>query len=518
VKLPFTQLDTSTSLQEFDVWITPSLGEIKDTERFQREMGRVVQVFDAMGDATDHFSDPGRCDPASIVTAFTRLVNETDHAPDAILHSLASVLFLVTGKSDNNAKCQFPIYLRDKSGWDSLPAVKLKRGIRTLSSSAIPRVLKAETYMGLVAALGKHPELQEKLLKEFVLFVLSDDTYISQLWSVGRSYFMLKGFGREKDLLAPLVVFQVRGSVAASGGHDPEALLRSRLVEWGLQADVDFNLADAALADLPGLVIPVEGEETTRVRVKTRAYDFVLPFRTPGWRPQVFVQCQFYAGDSGSVSHKNVDQTTTSRLSVVALAPDARFVEYVDGAGYFSSLNGDLKTLLAMGTTRSFFQVRSAAIRLRRELQQIGFLVPLEIEHAVLRTDGSAAQVRQVLVEDGYSDAEVTRGLLDSIERHLVIRAASGELSVLPERRATCRRYLLLDLAAIHGSPPARGSGKPTGSLIVPGYGPFHGMKLDDLMRAATDVAPATRGDWSNPVTVLGDIRWLADEGLAMSA
>ena len=84
----------------------------------------------------------------------------------------------------------------------------------------------------------------------------------------------------------------------------------------------------------------------TELKRKTRAYDFLLPYKTPGWKPSIFVQSQFYAGDAGSVSHKNVDQTKASRSSVLEVDSRAQFVEYLDGAGYFSSLNGDLKKII----------------------------------------------------------------------------------------------------------------------------------------------------------------------------
>ena len=80
-------------------------------------------------------------------------------------------------------------------------------------------------------------------------------------------------------------------------------MLRSRMSEWGMDREIDFNTTDVVVA-----------EEGSGKRKKTRAYDFILPFNVNGWCQQLFVQCQFYAGDSGSVSHKNVDQTSTSRL------------------------------------------------------------------------------------------------------------------------------------------------------------------------------------------------------------
>ncbi|HVC94134.1 MAG TPA: hypothetical protein VND64_10615 [Pirellulales bacterium] len=521
MKLPVTALDLSAQLAEFDVWITPSLGEVRDTVRFREQMAAVVSTFEALGKATNRFHDVADCRPAVIAETFVRLVRGRPEAEVCrTLEALASVLFLVTGRSDNNAKCQFPLYLRDHAHWPELPVVRKTRTGPELSAVRVPRELKAEKYLGIVANLGPFPEQQQRLLEQFVGFLLDNEACVSQLWSIGHSFFVLKHFGREQDLLAPLVIFQVRGSVAASGGHDPEELLRARLLEWGLEAGADFNTIDVVLGDLASLAATDPGRKSAvgrlPERIKTRAYDFVFPYRTPGWNPCVFVQAQFYAGDSGSVSHKNVDQTSTSRAAVRAVVPEARFVEYVDGAGYFSSLNGDLKTLLSSQTTASYFQVRSAAIRLRRELQQIGFLLPIDMEHAVLRAGGKRDKVRRLLVSEGYAPAEIKRAVESGLHRGLITAEAGGSLGVSRARRDLVRRYFLLDVAARCGAPAT--DSKLSGSLLVPGYGPFFGAKLDTLAEAALKLAPELVTDWARPTSVLGDIRWLCDQGLAMSS
>ena len=56
-----------------------------------------------------------------------------------------------------------------------------------------------------------------------------------------------------------------------------------------------------------------------------------------------------------------------------------------------------------------------------------------------------------------------------------------------------------------------------SGSIVVPGYGPFHGMKMDEVAEKAIQIAPSLRNDWSSPEIILHDIRWLCDERLAMS-
>lgn len=558
MKLPIVKLDLPTALLEFDIWITPSLGEIRDTERFRQELENISGLFEVMGTATNNFADEKDCTPAALADSFTkRLRGIARKEAEVTLKTLAALLFLVSGKSDNNAKCQFPIYLRNE-GWESLPDIKEARGVKALVQSPIPRTLKAAQFMSIVAELGAYQDgkpqglfdteayedYRKRLLEEFIGFVLSDPGYIAQLWSIGRSYFMLKSFKKEYALLSPLVIFQVRGSVSATGGHNPEELMRQRLAQWGLQAGIDYNTKDVNVDDISGHLVIVEtedaseadeeardtqevsetGEEngdnqkTLRGREKRRAYDFVLPYKTPGWKPIIFVQSQFYAGDSGSVSHKNVDQTRASRNTVLGLVSTPRFIEYVDGAGYFSSLNGDLKTLLSMPTTTSFTQVRSAAIRLRRELQDIGFLVPLELEHAILRSDGNSQATRQILAEEGYSEGEIQRCHDDCIRRGLVAMSDDGKLNLTPERRDIARRYLLLDIAAKAGASPEAGTRKLTGSLMVPGYGPLHGIKLDALISEALRLAPILKLDWSDPETQMKDIVWLTEEGLAMSS
>jgi len=538
MKLPASPLDVKAALQEFDVWITPTLGEIRDTDRFKQQLELVADIFDALGKATKNFERVETCDPKSIASTFVSLIRDQGEVSGAKtkLGALASVLFLVTGKSDNNAKCQLPIYLQHKAKWQGIPSIKQKNGEPELASIPVPRVLDSERYMGLVAALIGHPDTQETLLLEFVRFVLSDDKYVSQLWSVGHSYFMLKALGKHKDLLSPLVVFQVRGSVAASGGHDPEALLRDRLLEWGLKKGIDYNVNDVVLKTLPsgsaqlqelspdsqpqapiGEPPGEQEQQLEKIKEKTRAYDFALPFKTPGWSARVFVQSQFYAGDSGSVSHKNVDQTQTSRKSALEQFPDARFVEYVDGAGYFSSLNGDLKKLLQMPTTTSFCQVRSVAIRLRRELQSVGFLIPLEIYHAIFRTNASVAELTGLLVGEGYSAAEVVRAIAHSKESGLLIAEANARLEVPPAKRDVARRYFLLDMACREGK-PLDNRDNLKGHFLVPGYGPFFGLPVDELARKAGEIAPGLQKDWAKaPQIILEDIRWLCEQGFAMS-
>ena len=75
-----------------------------------------------------------------------------------------------------------------------------------------------------------------------------------------------------------------------------------------------------------------------------------------------------------------------------------------------------------------------------------------------------------------------------------------------------------MDLTANFGSQPTSLDDQFKGALLVPGYGPFHGLKLDQLAKEAVRLFPALKDDWSLPEVILGDIRWLCEQGLAMSS
>lgn len=510
MKLQIPVRDPQRDLKEFDIWITPSLGEITETDKFREELARVTRIFEELGRATDNFQDERHCEPSSIAQTFAQLANGHPGAERAeLFKSLASTLYLVTGKSDNNSKCQFPLFLRDVARWDTLPSVNRRGGRAVIQQGPLPRTIKSDDYMDLIAAIENSAD-ESRLLEQFVSFLLMGEDAVRQFWSLGYSYYALKKFGRdyERNLLSPIVIFKVRGSVSASGGHKPEAMLRGYLESLGLIPDEDFNLAD----------VIVDGEGQGRDE-KTRAYDFVLPYRTqgwfPGWQNRIMMQSQFYAGDSGSVSHKNVDQTKTSRDRVLRKFTGVRFVEYVDGAGYFSSLNSDLRKILAMETTHSFIQIRSAPIRLRRELQNLGFVTPLEIEHATIQSSGAETEVGTALVQQGYQKTEVCRAM-DRAVSCGVLDKKGTKLVLREERREIVRQHLLLDILSIYGRDMQAGSAASAASVLVSGHGAFYGLEMDELVKIAVSNAGYLREDVSHSLTFAADIKALSQRGYCL--
>ena len=44
-------------MSEFDMWVTPSLGEIRDTPQFRVNLEQLKKGFDYMADITENFAD-----------------------------------------------------------------------------------------------------------------------------------------------------------------------------------------------------------------------------------------------------------------------------------------------------------------------------------------------------------------------------------------------------------------------------------------------------------------------------
>jgi hypothetical protein len=522
MKIPESQLTLKQKLHEFDVWITPSLQEIQDTKKFEDELTMVDSIISSLGPTTNSFENIEHCRPDAIASTCIDLiekniavivdVDEKLEASIEVIGSLISLLFMVTGKTDNNLKCQFPVYLSQELLRDEFPQKKSKKGEVYFTSLSLGRTLKSDKIAKLISDVliwsnidaGLKPLEKEArwLLTSYISAILKDEASIVQFWALGKSYFNLKENypGNEKSLLAPSIIFKVRGSVSASGGHIPENLLRDLMNSWGLDSSIDYNNDD--------VIVDFEDDGEIGNATKTRAYDFVLPYKTEGWEPRLFIQCQFYAGDSGSVSHKVVDQTRASREQTLAKIPDARFIEYLDGAGYYASLNTDLQHMLNMETTHSFIQVRTANVRLRREFQKIGFLTPIEIEHAVMRSDDcSTSSVAVILKEDGYSDKEITRVLTLSQNKGFIELKGSC-LSISVDRLAITRRLMILDIVALIGGEITDHS-ELHGKILISGFGPFYGVQFGLLSKKIDEYAPQANYDRNS---FAEDISWLSEK------
>ena len=487
-------------MSEFDIWVTPSLGEIRDMPQFKENLDRTKCGFDYIALITNNFESSFSCSSSSLAHNVVDLISGKDeNEKQDILSDVCGVLLLATGKTDNNLKCQFPLVLRNVYDISEYPK---QNGSGDWENREMPRTLRFDDVTKIIIQADGKAEFQTRFLECYFHLIISDENYAKQLWSLGTAYCSQKQQGNEDDLLSPIVVFQSRGSITAAQGHIPEETLRSYMTEWGLKEGEDYNTQDVEI----GQII---GEVEASPEVKKRKYDFIIPYRSREHGAKIFIQSQFYAGDSGSVSHKVVDQTDRSREVTLKKFPDAVFVEFLDGAGYYSSLNGDLRKMLAKTSTSSFIQISTAPLKLRRELQNINFLTALEIEHAILMTGGKRADVTKKLLNDGYSIDEIKMAINNAIRNSLL--SDREPFSISCERESVVRKYCILDTIANFGYPIPSDSGE--GYLTVPGYVTYWGLPQVDVIKHALETAPMLDSLWRSRLGPFEDIQWLLEKG-----
>lgn len=537
MKLPNQDLSIEQQVEEFDEWLTPQLERVKDTDTFSNELNSVTDAIDKLAEVMNNFQSRKDCTidklSSAVIGVSKSLMLGENFFDDTesvrkFIQSTFSLLFIVSGATDNNLKNHFKIKLKQDDFPTNFPKVSGKKTVK-FKLEELPDVTKSDAVSKIISStlvaysktyddikIKTEPAFNlfhyaELYLKEYASLILCDEEEFYQLWAICSSYITLK----EKDerlgkyLINASTIFKVRGSVSATGGHIPEDLLREKLNLMGLERGIDFNLSDVVIGEQ---VIEEKGQR----KPKTRAYDFVLPYERTGWKQHLFIQSQFYAGDSGSVSHKVVDQTTASRnftrekiSEKYGSADHIRFVEYLDGAGYFASLKGDLKHMLKFDDTHSFFQVRSIWIRLRRELQNIGFLTPIEIEHAVIRTpNGSIERIQEILINEGYEDKEIKRCLTYCFEKGLLVKI-DDTAKLTPTRLELSRRLFILDIVANNGSAITTKEDRKR-SILISGYGSHFGLNkasLSDIFEKQLLYKKPSISDFQN------DIEWLLDEG-----
>lgn len=500
MKLRLYDESLEEKMSEFDIWVTPSLGEIRDMPQFKVNLDGMKRGFDYMAQITNNFNFLSSCSSSALAHNTVNLISgQNEDEKQAILNSICGVLLLVTGKTDNNLKCQFPLLLRNTYGICEYPQ---KNSSGRWVKKQLPRTLQFDAVTKIIIQADGKAEFQERFLESYFHLIISDEDYAKQLWSLGTAYYTQKQMGNEDSLLSPIVVFQSRGSITATQGHIPETVLRSYMTEWGLEAGTDYNTQDVEIGQ-------ILGDIEANPQIKKRKYDFIIPYQSRESGAKVFIQSQFYAGDSGSVSHKVVDQTDSSREVTLKKFPQAVFIEYLDGAGYFSSLNGDLRKMLAKPSTKNFIQICTAPLKLRRELQGISFLTTLEIEHAILMTGGKKDDVIQKLLNDGYSLDEIETGISSAIRNALLSETEPFVISA--SRESVVRKYCILDTIANYGQPiPAD---KIAGYLTVPGYSTYWGLLQADAIKRALEIAPMLELLWRSHVEPFEDIQWLLEKG-----
>lgn len=535
MKLPVESLSVQEQMAEFDQWLTARLERIKDTDKFATEMNSLCDCIHHLSPFLNDFRTAEDCQVQNlcqaVIDASKSFVSGMDFYQDEInlsrfYESFFNLIFLTSGATDNNLKNHFLIKLKEDDIEPLIPRRGSGKKTIKFTLTKVNSTTKSEIVAKLLAScfVGTQESYVQKVktiptfdlsfylnlyLREYTAMILEDREEVMQFWAICSSYMKLSNMSHEIDfgryLLNSCTIFKVRGSVSASGGHLPEQILRDKFLIMGLQSEKDFNSIDVNV----GNEIVVEGGKRKK---KTRAYDFIIPYQIEEWgaKPKLFIQSQFYAGDSGSVSHKVVDQTRSSRDFTRSKYPNSLFVEYLDGAGYYAALRTDLEHMLSFDDTASFFQVKSILIRLRREFQNIAFLTPIEFEHAILMVENASKQeVHTFLQSEGYPDDEIKRAESVYIELGYIQINQDGQYFLSSQRIPIARRLMILDLAAQYSVQITDDERYTEKFLLIPGYGVNQAILESELCKRVCEAIKAIN---VSAVDFSEDIEWLLDE------
>ena len=196
--------------------------------------------------------------------------------------------------------------------------------------------------------------------------------------------------GFNESFLSIITSYQKQGSAASTRGRRAEEVCRELLIEFGLDANIDFNTSDVKVKTtlINKLCKEFECENITKKELEertkmitehktTREFDLVLPLENPS----IFIQSVFYTSDTGGVAHSTRDQLETENILIKEtmknLKPKCKQVGLIDGPGWYYLWSDLIKTLDILD---DFFQLKTISIKLRSILHQNEIILPIDFE------------------------------------------------------------------------------------------------------------------------------------------
>ena len=177
-------------ISEFDIWVTPSLGEIRDMPQFKVNLNGMKRGFDYMAQITNNFDSISSCSSSALAHNTVNLIlGQNEEEKRTILNCICGVLLLVTGKTDNNLKCQFPLLLRNTYGIYEYPQ---KNNSGRWIKKQMPRTLQVDIVTKIIIQADGKVEFQKRFLESYFHLIISDEEYAKQLWSFGTAYYLQK--------------------------------------------------------------------------------------------------------------------------------------------------------------------------------------------------------------------------------------------------------------------------------------------------------------------------------------
>lgn len=80
-------------MSEFDIWVTPSLGEIRDMPQVQTNFDNIKQGFTIIAELTDDFKKIENCSSSNLPNKLVEYLSDNLCENEKVINSVCNVLF-----------------------------------------------------------------------------------------------------------------------------------------------------------------------------------------------------------------------------------------------------------------------------------------------------------------------------------------------------------------------------------------------------------------------------------------
>lgn len=270
------------------------------------------------------------------------------------------------------------------------PKIKLKKNKpdgRQIEFNAITYAMP--TYEKLVELIYQNKELVKELLNFFKEKGL-DEKLIA-----------IKGRNM-MDVLALseiLLKFSEKGQIAEKSGEAAETIIKTKLKQWGLTEEIDFNKNDEDINDILKIKLDFlkqrndisHSEFLASLKIinetkKSRRFDLVFPPTSTSTinEPHFLIQTVFYTSNTGSEGKKKTNQNIDTTNFISEVLPrhhnEIKTLLILDGPGWIDMAGAFQKNQY---TSDNFVQINTIDTKLKKILNDHGFVFPIDVDIAI---------------------------------------------------------------------------------------------------------------------------------------
>ena len=286
-----------------------------------------------------------------------------------------------------------------------------------------------------------------------------------------------------KKFLKILTKFDSKGKQAQNRGKKAENMVKEKLVEYGLEIDVDFNTSDLDVFDQVSKKLQVECDcgkisqdqvnkkiEEMKKHIKAnsnfkRKSDIVLYLDNPS----LLIQSTFYTSDVASIADATADELNDERELIEkgtsGTGIEIKLIGLIDGPGLAITISFT-RVLRVLNAPNDFFQIRTVPTKLRDLIHKSNNSLPIDIEVGIYSKKGDFEIEENDLIkqlEQIYNSKIMWKNEIDRWASRNKISKDGSKIKTNPIRKDIIKKYLILDLLIIQSQ---SGMNK---NIILPG-------------------------------------------------